>query len=332
MKKRKRSLLIWLLLPPVAALAWLAWFANTRVALPPDGMEFGLPAGSSLKAASRLLVRDGVLAEPYTFTWLGRLLGKANSIKAGNYSLQGEMTALDLLEKIARGDVSISAVTLVEGWNFRQIRQTLDAHPAVRHDSRLLSDTEILEALGIAGTSAEGLFFPETYHIDSGASDIYLLRRAYALMQKELNSAWEKRDPQLPYADPYQALIMASIIEKETGVPAERPLIAAVFVNRLKIGMRLQTDPTVIYGLGYGFDGNLRRNDLLEDGPYNTYTRAGLPPTPIAMPGREAIRAALSPAKSPALYFVAKGDGSHHFSNSLEEHNRAVARYQIGER
>jgi peptidoglycan lytic transglycosylase G len=332
MKHRARRLLGWALLLPAVAAIWLAVFSQSHIMLPPDGIEFSLPAGSSLRTASRLLVRDGVLQEPYSFTWLGRILGKAGGIKAGKYLLQGEMTPLALLDKIARGDVSTETVTFVEGWNFGQLREKMNGHPGLKHDTREMTDSEILEALGIAAASPEGLFFPDTYHIDAGSSDLALLRRAYAVMQDELETAWRARAPGLPYRDPYEALILASIIEKETGTPSERPLIAAVFVNRLKIGMRLQTDPSVIYGIGSRFDGNLHRSDLLEDGPYNTYTRAGLPPTPIAMPGRGAIQAALNPEHSRALYFVAMGNGGHYFSNSLEEHNRAVARYQGGKR
>jgi UPF0755 protein len=216
----------------------------------------------------------------------------------------------------------------VEGWNIREVRQELARNPRLEHRLADMTDAQMLAAIGAEEKHPEGLFFPDTYFFNPDSPDIDVLRRAYSLQQQKLQEAWETRAPGLPYKTPYEALIMASIIEKETGVPEERPLIAAVFINRLKKGMRLQTDPTVIYGLGAKFDGNLRKVDLQRDTPYNTYTRAGLPPTPIAMPGEEAILAALHPAPSNALYFVAKGNGTHQFSATLEEHNRAVNRYQ----
>jgi UPF0755 protein len=219
-------------------------------------------------------------------------------------------------------------VTIIEGWTFRQMRQALNAGARLRHDTQGWTDQALLEAIGANEAHPEGLFFPDTYYFDVGSSDLQVYKRAYHAMQKTLGRAWEARSTSAPYADAYQALVMASIIEKETGVPDERPQIAAVFVNRLRIGMRLQTDPTVIYGLGADFDGNLRKQDLLADTPYNTYTRAGLPPTPIALPSEAAIQAALNPDSSRALYFVAKGGGRHQFSNTLEEHNRAVNRFQ----
>ena len=232
------------------------------------------------------------------------------------------------MRKLTRGNYTALAITLVEGWNFRQIRKGLDDHPALKHDTTALSDSEILEKLGIPQRSPEGLFFPDTFHFSVGVSDINILRRSYELMSKQLAAQWSERDPRVPLGSPYEALILASIIEKETGRAVERSTISAVFQNRLRLGMKLQTDPTVIYGLGETFDGNLRKQDLMTDGPYNTYTRTGMPPTPIAMPSLGSRYAALHPAATDALYFVGKGDGSSHFSNTFEEHDRAVTKYQ----
>jgi UPF0755 protein len=221
-------------------------------------------------------------------------------------------------------------VTIVEGWSFRQLRQALDQQTALDHRTQGLSETDIMRQLGAEppAASPEGWFFPETYYVSSGEADLRVLRRSYRLMREHLAREWEARDPGLPLTTPYEALILASIVEKETGRPEDRGMVAAVFINRLKLGMKLQTDPTVIYGLGENFDGNLRKRDLAADHPYNTYTRTGMPPTPIAMPGLASLRATLHPARTDALYFVAKGDGSSHFSRTLEEHERAVSRWQ----
>lgn len=292
--------------------------------------EFSIHSGSTLRSVSNQLHRQGLLEHPYAFIVLGRLMGKAGEVKAGSYSLDQATTPYALLQKITRGETLLGKVTVIEGWTFRQMRAALDANPRLKHDTQGMSDRELLAAIGAPEMQPEGIFFPDTYYFDVGGSDIEVYRRAYHAMQEVLAQAWAERSEPLPYANPYQVLIMASIIEKETGAPEERPLIAAVFVNRLRIGMRLQTDPTVIYGLGSRFDGNLRKTDLLTDTPYNTYTRAGLPPTPIALPGEAAILAALAPADTKALYFVATGGGRHKFSNTLEEHNRAVNRYQRG--
>lgn len=308
---------------------WLTHFALTPLPLAQTPLEFTLKHGSSLKSVARQLTTAGVLSETWDFVVLARLFGKASNIKAGNYQLETALTPLQLLRKITEGDVSQSEITFIEGWNFRQIRKALDAHPSITHETRDMDEREILQRIGAAENMAEGLLFPDTYFFSNGMSDVAILKRAYLIMQQRLAEAWQERAPELPYGTPYQALVMASIIEKETGKASERPMIAAVFINRLRIGMRLQTDPTVIYGLGESFDGNLRRRDLTADTAYNTYTRAGLPPSPIAMPGLESIHAALHPAQHKALYFVAKGDGSHQFSSSLAEHNRAVARHQL---
>ncbi len=308
---------------------WAVYFVSTPLELPATPYGFTLKHGSSLRSVARQLVEADILKEPWGFTLLVRVLGKAGELKAGNYYLEANPTPFQLFRMISRGDVSQSEIALIEGWSFKRMRQALNEHEAVRHDSAQLSEQEILEKIGAREAVAEGLFFPDTYYFSSGMSDLDILRRAYQTMQKRLASAWAERDPLLPYNTPYEVLIMASIVEKETGQANERPMIAGVFVNRLRINMRLQTDPTVIYGLGDSFDGNLRRADLLADTPYNTYTRSGLPPGPIAMPGWGSLQAAVHPATTRALYFVGKGNGTHKFSSSLEEHNLAVARYQL---
>jgi UPF0755 protein len=249
-------------------------------------------------------------------------------IKAGNYELRRGMTVYDLFLMITEGSTVQRSITFIEGWSFRQMREALNQHEDIRHLSMPMTDAEIMQHIGAPQSNPEGLFFPDSYFFERGMSDLDILKRAYHTMQRKLERAWEGRAAELPYRTPYEALIMASLIEKETGRSSERPMISRVFLNRLRLGMRLQTDPTVIYGLGESFDGNLRKRDLLADTPYNTYTRHGLPPTPIAMPGMAAIEAALHPANGSALYFVGKGDGSHVFSPTLSEHNRAVNRYQ----
>lgn len=332
MKKsiKRRLLQFVLLLFACAALAfgWFAYYARSDLKPARTPQQFSLKAGSSLKSAAQQMADTGMLEEPALFVILARLLGKAASIKAGNYEVDRPITPLDLLRKITEGDYTQDVITFVEGWTFRQMRKALDEHPAVRHDTLGLSDADILRRLDLAELSPEGWFFPDTYHFSRASSDLALLRRAHRLMRANLMEQWQRRAADLPLATPYAALILASIVEKETGQAAERPLIAAVFTNRLRIGMKLQTDPTVIYGLGEGFDGNLRKRDLVADTVFNTYTREGLPPTPIAMPGLGSLSAALNPARSDALYFVARGDGTSHFSHTLGEHDRAVTKYQ----
>lgn len=318
-----------LLLGMLLAGGWTAYFVTTPLQLPNTPYGFTLKHGSTLRGVARQLVEDDILSEPWSFTALVRVLGKAGELKAGNYYLESNPTPFQLFRMITRGDVSQSEIAFIEGWNFKRMRQALDEHEAIRHESAQLTEQEILERIGAQETVAEGLFFPDTYYFSSGMSDLAILKRAYQAMQKRLETVWAERDPLLPYHTPYEVLIMASIVEKETGQASERPMIAGVFINRLRINMRLQTDPTVIYGLGDSFDGNLRRADLLADTPYNTYTRFGLPPGPIAMPGLGALQAAARPAATKALYFVGKGNGTHKFSNSLAEHNLAVARYQL---
>lgn len=326
-----RKLLLLLTLLISLAAGSLAWYAftpmSTGAAYP---LDFSVTRGASFKAAARDMDQAGVLRHPLLFEVLARLLGRAQAIKAGSYGLTEPVTPLALLRKITVGETVLGKVTVIEGWTFADMRRALEARADLRHDTAGLSDEALLRAIGVEDGQAEGRFFPDTYFYDRGSSDLALYKRAFHAMQTVLEAAWAQRAPDLPYKTPMEALIMASIIEKETGAPEERPLIAAVFINRLRIGMRLQTDPTVIYGLGSRFDGNLRRTDLERDTPYNTYTRAGLPPTPIALPGAESIHAALNPETSRALYFVSTGNGRHVFSNNLDDHNRAVARYQKG--
>ena len=320
--------LFWLgLALTVAFFAWLIGYGllETTFVAP---LQFSLKEGSSLRSAARQMNEAGVLASPWQFEVLGRLSQHATHVQAGNYEVRDAISPYKLLQMITSGVRGQDKLTVVEGWTFNQLREAIDAHPALKHDTRGVAETELIARLEITERSAEGWFLPDTYFFPNGASDLALLQRAHRAMRTQLDALWKSRAGGLPLATPYEALILASIVEKETGQPAERPLIAEVFANRLKIGMKLQTDPTVIYGLGAEFDGNLRKRDLLADGPYNTYVRTGLPPTPIALPGIAALTAALNPAPGKALYFVARGDGSSHFSNNLADHERAVTKYQ----
>lgn len=324
-----RRLLALALLAAVAAGGWLAWFATQPRPLPRTPFDFTVRTGAGLKAVSRQLADEGLFPDPHSFWILARLLGRSPAIQAGTYRVEGPMKPLELLDKLARGDVVMVEVRFLEGTTFRQWRSQLAGEPHLRQTLAGRPESEIAAALGIAGTPVEGWLFPDTYRFAPGTADIDVLRRAHATMKKRLEEAWAARDPGVPLKTPYEALVLASIIEKETGDAAERPLVGSVFANRLRQGMRLQTDPTVIYGMGEQFDGNIRKKDLTADTPWNTYTRDGLPPTPIAMPGAGSLAAATRPARSEFLYFVGKGDGTHQFSRTLEEHNRAVARYQL---
>lgn len=327
---KKLALLAVLLL--ILFLGWMFYFANKPVSLAAPEVELDLKAGSSLRSVSHQLVQQRILSEPWSFMLMVRALGKAGEIKAGNYLIEDGITPYQLFLILTEGSTKQSSITFIEGWTFRQMREVLNRHEDVKHVTMAYTDEQIMQEIGAKERFPEGLFFPDTYYFSKGMSDKEILKRAYDSMQAKLAEAWQQREPGLPYQSPYEALIMASIVEKETGQAGERPMIAGVFLNRMRLGMRLQTDPTVIYGIGEQFDGNLRKQDLLTDTPYNTYTRIGLPPTPIAMPGQAAINAALHPAKTKALYFVGKGDGSHVFSGSLNEHNRAVTRYQLGKK
>lgn len=322
----------WLLLLVVAAAALGAagvfHFEQQARTFAPSPVVFDLKAGSSLRTVARELSAAGVISHPWLFELIGRARGNAPHIKAGNYEFESPTSPLQVLQKITRGDATQMSVRFIDGWTFRQMREALNGHDAVKHDTKDMTNEAIARALGIPDALPEGWFFPETYHFSRGASDLAILKRAHRLMQANLDAQWAKRAANLPLATPYEALILASIVEKETGKAADRAMVASVFVNRLRISMRLQTDPTVIYGMGEAFDGNLRRRDLQADTPWNTYTRGGLPPTPIAMPGLASIQAALNPADGKMLYFVARGDGSSQFSRTLDEHNNAVNRYQ----
>ncbi|MDZ7595582.1 MAG: endolytic transglycosylase MltG [Thiobacillus sp.] len=327
MMKLIKRLFVLAVLAALMLAGGLAWYGNQPLHIEPVPKTFNVMPGTHLRSLSVMLESEGVIGNAPVFWLLGRVLGKG-ALKAGVYTLDKPLSPLALYGMIERGEVSQAVVQFIEGWNWCEVRAALAAQPLLKHDSAGMSDAELLQAIGAEESHPEGLLFPDTYSFAPHSSDLNVLRHAYRLQQEKLMAAWEARAPGLPYRTPYEALIMASIVEKETGAAFERPQIAGVFMNRLRLGMRLQTDPTVIYGLGERFDGRLRRVDLQTDTPYNTYTRAGLPPTPIAMPSEAAIQAALNPAKTDALYFVSRNDGTHVFSTNLDAHNRAVNRYQ----
>ena len=292
-------------------------------------------SGTPLNAVTAALQARGIVEHPRLGIYLSlyaRITGLASELKAGEYELTPGMSGLDALRLFTSGKVLLHELKLIEGWTAEQALQAIAADPNLRHTLDLGAGADWMAAIDQKGQHPEGQLFPDTYRFPKGTTDVAFLRRAHAAMQTVLQSEWERRASDLPYDTPAQALIMASIVEKETGVAAERPTIAGVFVNRLRIGMRLQTDPTVIYGMGRRYDGNIRRADLTSDTPYNTYTRHGLPPTPICLPGRAAIHAALHPAQTRALYFVARGDGSHTFSETLQAHNAAVRQFLMQSR
>ena len=307
--------------------AYLYWAWNHP--LQPGSDIYVVKPGMSLRAFARELSNRGVLPESHTLVWLAHLTGHDRDLKSGEYRFRNGMSARELLEQVIAGRVIEYPVVLVEGWTFRQFLQVLEVAPKLTHTLSGLSPAAVMERLGHGGEHPEGRFFPDTYYYSAGQTDTAILTNAYDKMQKLLQQQWEARDGNVPFKNPYEALIMASIVEKETGRADERRLVAGVFVNRLRRGMRLQSDPTVIYGLGDKFDGNIRLKDLRHATPYNTYTHAGLPPTPVAMPGRDSVEAVLHPADTRDLYFVARGDGGHVFSETLEEHNAAVVKYQL---
>ena len=323
---------LWLLMVLVALLggACLVWL-NHSLALRSDPVELSIDPGTSVRNVAQAVADAGVDVHPVLLYGWFRLSGESRRIRAGSYELGPGTTPRSLLDKLVRGEESLRTVTLVEGWTFRQFRMALSKAEHLKPDSQGLDESSIMQKLGVPGVPAEGRFFPDTYTYSRGSSDLAVLRRALHAMDRKLAQAWEQRAPDSPLKTPEQALVLASIVEKETGRASDRPEIAGVFANRLRLGMLLQTDPTVIYGMGEAFDGNLRRRDLLKDTPWNTYTRPGLPPTPIAMPGQAALLAAVKPARTQALYFVARGDGTSQFSATLEEHNRAVNKYQRGQ-
>jgi UPF0755 protein len=310
---------------------WALWWVYQPLRLPTPAVDLSIEPGTLPRGVAQAVQDAGVDVNPELLYWWFRFSGQDRLIKAGSYELEAGITPHRLLTKLARGEESLRAVTLVEGWNFRQVRAALSNEDVLKPDTKGLADEALMNLLGRPGQHPEGRFFPDTYTFAKGTSDVAVLKRAMRAMDKRLAAAWAQRSPAAAAKSPDEALILASIVEKETGKPADRPLIAAVFNNRLKAGMPLQTDPTVIYGLGPAFDGNLKKKDLQTDTPWNTYTRPGLPPTPIAMPGKASLLAAVQPAPGNALYFVSRGDGSSQFSANLNEHNRAVNKYQRGQ-
>ncbi len=325
---KKLIALLALLVIAVAA-CFIVWAREPLMPADAPALEFNIAPGSSIRSAMRQVRDAGAPASPLLMEVLARGSG-TRSLKAGSYRIDGGMSPLSLLDTLARGNTIKESLTIIEGWNFAQMRAEMARQKYLRHDSDALDEAALMQKVAPGYTFPEGLFYPDTYFFDRGSSDVLVMQQAHQRMLKMLDESWAKRAPDLPYSTPYDALIMASIVEKETGTAADRTKVASVFVNRLRRGMLLQTDPTVIYGIGPSFDGNLRKVDLQTDTPYNTYRRAGLPPTPIAMPGKAALQAALNPADSDALYFVARGDGSSEFSSNLDDHNRAVNKYQRG--
>ncbi len=326
--KRVFGLVLALLL---VALGLGFWWINQSLSLSARVIDLSIEPGTSAGGVANEVVAAGVQTSPDLLYWWFRLSGESRAIKAGSYELEGEVTPRSLLAKLVRGEEALRAVTLVEGLTFKQYREVLRKAEQLAPDTQGLEPELIMQKLQRPGLPPEGRFYPDTYTYAKGSSDLAVLARAMRAMDRHLDAAWQTRQSDSPLASPDQLLTLASIIEKETGRASDRPMIASVFVNRLRIGMMLQTDPTVIYGLGDQFDGNLRRNHLQSDTPWNTYTRAGLPPTPIAMPGKAALQAAAQPAKSQALYFVARGDGTSQFSDNLAAHNRAVNKFQRGQ-
>lgn len=328
----RRLLLVLLFLVAVATMVVgaAAWWLGQPLKLAQPSIELEIEPGTSPRGVAQAAVQAGVETDARLLYYWFRLSGQDRQIRAGNYELSAGTTPRTLLQKLVRGEESLRAITFVEGWTFRQMRAQIAKDEFLKHDTAELTDAQIMEALGKPGVAAEGMFFPDTYTYAKGSSELAVLRRALHAMERRLHEAWAQRSADTPLQSPYEALILASIVEKETGLEGDRGQIAGVFANRLRVGMRLQTDPSVIYGVGEAFDGNLRRRDLQTDTPWNTYTRAGLPPTPIAMPGKASLMAAVRPDPTKAYYFVSRGDGSSHFSNNLDEHNRAVNRYIRG--
>jgi UPF0755 protein len=325
-----RALLIAIVLAAMAAAGAVAWWLNQPLPLAADSVEVSIELGTSPRDIAQAWVQAGVQTSPrLLYEWF-RWSGQARKIKAGSYEIGPGTTPTSLLNKMVRGDETLAFVRLIDGWTLRQFRAELAKADSLKQTTAAMSEAELMTALGAPGVPAEGRFYPDTYAYSKGASDLAVLKRAHRAMQKRLAAAWAERLPDTPLKSADEALTLASIVEKETGVPADRGKVAAVFVNRLRVGMPLQTDPAVIYGLGASFDGNLRKRDLQADTPFNTYLRLGLPPTPIAMPGKASLLAAVRPEPIKALYFVSRGDGSSEFSETLAAHNRAVNQYQRG--
>lgn len=324
-----RALGLLLLLATCVAAGGAAWWLNRPLDLAADRVEVLIEPGTSPRGIAQIWVRAGVQTPPLILYEWFRWSGQARQIRAGSYEIDRGVTPVMLLEKMVQGDEIFATVRLIDGWTFRQFRAELASSDALRPTTASMTDAQVMQAIGASfGESPEGRFAPDTYVFSKGTRDLDVLKRAYQAMQKELAAAWAERTADTPLRSADQALILASIVEKETGMGADRGRIAGVFINRLRIGMPLQTDPTVIYGLGPAFDGNLRKRDLLADTPYNTYTRVGLPPTSICMPGKASLLAAVRPEVSKAFFFVSRGDGSSEFSESLVDHNRAVNQYQ----
>jgi len=320
----------------VLAISTLAYqlirFQMSTIELSTDQQTFTIKSGSNIKSIAHQLSQEKIIEDPWLFILMARIKGVETKIKAGEFRLLAGQTTTELLETFTKGQSIQYSFTIIEGWTFRQMIAGIENHPIIINTLKGKSNDEIMNTLGYEGQHPEGLFFPDTYRFPKGTTDVDFLRRAYQLMQKHLTREWENREADLPVKTSYEALILASIVEKETGDAAERPLIAGVFTQRLKKNMRLQTDPTVIYGMGDKFDGDIRFRDLKRDTPYNTYLHKGLTPTPIALPGLDAIKAVLHPADTRALFFVSRGDGTHQFSETLKEHNQAVSKYQLNGR
>lgn len=333
MTKFKSFILYTLLLLAIiaTALSAAAWYwVEHPVSMDADRIDYVVESGSRPRSIAQLMNKSGIRINEDAFTALARLTGRDTLLKAGAYeAVQGD-TPRTLLERMANGDMTQTQITLLEGWTYKRIRQALQENPQVRQTLSTLSDEAILKKLGATESSPEGLFYPDTYVFVPGTADFDILRRAYHAQHQLLASAWNAREPDLPFKTPYEALVMASIVEKETGHSADRQRVAGVFVNRLRLGMPLQTDPTVIYGMGDAYQGRIRKKDLTTDTPWNTYTRGGLPPTPIASAGKAALLSALHPEPHKFLYFVSRGDGSSEFSTNLLDHNRAVSKYILG--
>lgn len=327
MKALRRFILLVALLALVAG-GVAFWWLHQPLKLPTSPVDLSIEPGRTPRGVAQDVAATGIRVDPELLYWWFRLSGKDRLIRAGSYEFETGVTPRSLLAKLVRGDEAMRFIVLVEGWNWRQMRAALARADQLKADSAAMDDAAVMAELGRPGVAPEGRFFPDTYTYSKGSSDLAVMKRAMRAMDSHLDAAWSMRRPDSPFKTPDELLTLASIVEKETGRPDDRAKIAGVFVNRLKIGMPLQTDPTVIYGLGAAFDGNLRKRDLLTDTPWNTYTRYGLPPTPIAMPGRAALLAAVAPDAGRSLYFVSRGDGTSHFSDNLDEHNRAVNQYQ----
>lgn len=324
----------YILLPLAIAAGLAVWAAHRWVYqplhLPSDKVDVLIPPGTSPAGVAQILNQAGIDVDPRGFAWLARISEQDKKLKAGGYQIIRGESVWDIMRRMAAGDVTQRQVTFVEGWTLKQIRQALRQHPDIRQTAQNLTDAQLLEQLGISAKYAEGLFFPDTYVFPIGTTDLEILQQSLNAQQQLLDKMWQGRQPGLPLKSPYEALVLASIVEKETGLEADRAKIAGVFINRLRVGMPLQTDPTVIYGMGENYQGRIRKKDLQTDTPWNTYTRTGLPPSPIANVGKASLAAALNPEKHNYFYFVARGDGSSAFAVNLTEHNKNVSQFILG--